>query len=305
MAAIQEPDKSMVVSCVMAAHNAASTIAASVESVLRQSFGDLELIVVDDGSTDDTVRVLAEIDDERIVVLRQPRRGPSAARNYAIARSRGEFVAPIDADDIWLPRKLELQLEAIERSADAAVAYGWTDFMDERLRFTHPDLRATFEHNVQEALLRQNFISCGSNTLMRRSAVEDVGGFDETLEAAEDWDLHTRLAARYAFAVVPEVLVLYRQSPLSITSHFLLMERNFLTACGKIFDAAPAKFRSLEVQQKSSFYRYLTMRAAHSKVAKGRWRAVARYSVLAAWHDPRMFLKEARRRVVRLMSAWS
>jgi glycosyltransferase involved in cell wall biosynthesis len=304
MAAIEEPYKSVVVSCVMAAHNAVSTIAASVESVLRQTFRDLELIVVDDGSTDETVRVLEGIDDERIVVLRQPRRGPSAARNYAIASCHGEFVAPIDADDIWLPRKLELQLAAIERHADAAVVYGWTDFVDERLRLTHTDVRATFEHNVLEALLRQNFIACGSNTLMRLSAVGDVGGFDERLDAAEDWELHTRLAALYPFAVVPEVVVLYRQSPLSITSHFLLMESSFLAASRKIFDAAPANLRSLEVKQKSSFYRYLTMRAAQSKSTKGRWRAVPRYSALAAWHDPRMFVKEAWRRTLKLMSVW-
>jgi glycosyltransferase involved in cell wall biosynthesis len=305
MAAIQEPYKTVVITCVMAAHNAASTIEASVESVLRQSFRDIELIVVDDGSTDETVKIIAGIDDERIVVLRQPRRGPSAARNYAIALSRGEYVAPIDADDIWLPRKLELQLEAIERSAGAAVAYGWTDFVDERLRPSHPDTRATFEGNVHEALLRQNFIACGSNTLMRLSAVEELGCFDETLHAAEDWELHTRLAARYPFVVVPEVVVLYRHSPLSITSHFLLMERHFLAACRKIFDAAPGHLRSLEVQQKSSFYRYLTMRAAQSKSTKGRWRAVPRYSLLAAWHDPRMFLKEAWRRASKLMTIWS
>jgi glycosyltransferase involved in cell wall biosynthesis len=289
----------------MAAHNAQSTIAASVESVLRQSFRDLELIVVDDGSTDETVRVLAGIDDERIVVLRQLRRGPSAARNYAIARSRGEFVAPIDADDIWLPHKLELQLRAIKCRADAAVVYGWTDFVDERLRPSHPDIRATFQGNVLEALLRQNFIACGSNTLMRRSAIEEVGPFDETLHAAEDWELHMRLAAHHEFAVVPEVVVLYRQSPLSITSHFLLMERNFLAASRKIFDAAPANLRYLEVQQKSSFYRYLTMRAAQSKSTKGKWRAVPRYSVLAAWNDPRMFQKEAWRRALRLVTVWS
>jgi glycosyltransferase involved in cell wall biosynthesis len=305
MASLDEPYKSVKISCVMAAHNAATTIAASVESVLRQSFSDFELIVVDDGSTDETVKVLAEIDDGRIVVLRQPLRGPSAARNLAIARSLGEFVASIDADDIWLPRKLELQIAAIEGCTDIAVVYGWTDFMDEKMRPSHPDVRATFEGNVQEALLRQNFIACGSNTLMRRSAVEEVGRFDETLNAAEDWELHTRLAARYPFAVVPEVVVLYRQSPFSISSHFLLMERDFLAACRKIFAAAPAQFRSLEVRQKSSFYRYLTMRTAMSKSTKGRWRAVPRYSVLAAWHDPRMFLKEAWRRTSKLMRVWS
>lgn len=128
---------------------------------------------------------------------------------------------------------------------------------------------------------------------MRRSAVEEVGGFDETLQAAEDWELHTRLAARYPFAVVQEVLVLYRQSPHSLSSHFFLMERNFLTAARKVFRAAPAQLRPLEIEHKGAFYRYLTMRALQSKSTQGQWHAVPRFTALAAWHDPGTLLKEA------------
>jgi glycosyltransferase involved in cell wall biosynthesis len=277
-------------SCLMAAHNAAGTIAAAVESVLRQTRGDLELIVVDDGSTGDTAKVLAGIGDVRVMVLRQHQRGPSAARNRALAHARGEFVASIDADDIWLPRKLELQIQALERRADAAVADGWTDFVDEELRPLHADDRTTVEGPVLEALLQKNFICCGSNTLMRRAAVEGVGGFDETLEAAEDWELHTHLAARHAFAAVP---VWYRRSPRSLSSQFWLMERNYLTASRKIFAAAPAAARPFEVQAKAAFYRYLLMRAAQSRSTSGKWKAVPRYAALAAWHDPAAMVRAA------------
>lgn len=289
----------------MAAHNAAATIAASVESVLKQTFRDLELIVVDDGSTDETAQVLAGIADRRVVVLQQSQLGPSAARNQAIRRSCGAYVAVIDADDIWLPRKLEQQLRAMERCADAAVAYGWTDFVDEELKPRHPDQRATFENDVLEDLLRQNFIACGSNTLMRRSALDAVGCFDEALFAAEDWELHARLAARYPFVVVPQVLVLYRQSPSSVTSQFVLMEQSFLAACRKLFDAAPARLRVVERQQRASFYRYLTMRTVESESTRGKWRAVPRYSALAAWHDPKTFVKELWRCACKVVTASS
>lgn len=198
---------SMMVSCLMAAHNSARTIVASIASVQAQTWSDWELIIVDDGSTDETAVVAAGIDDARVVVLRQERGGPSAARNRALAVARGEFVAPIDADDVWLPRKLELQVEALRRRPEAAVAYGWTDFVDEELRPLYADLRPRFEGRVLEELLRKNFVACGSNTLMRRTAVLEVGGFDETLQAAEDWELHTRLAARHSFAGVAEVVV--------------------------------------------------------------------------------------------------
>lgn len=284
-----------LVSCLMAAHNAASTITASVQSVLGQTHRDLELIVVDDGSTDATLDTLSafqsETNDDRIVVLRQQQMGPSAARNRGLAQARGEFVAPIDADDIWLPHKLERQLEAIRRIPRAAVAYGWTDFVNENWEPLYADERATVEGNVFEELLRLNFISCGSNTLMARAAVEQVGGYDETLKAAEDWELHTRLAARHPFAAVPEVVVKYRRSPRSLSSQFWSMERNFLEASDKIFRAAPEEVLYLRTSAKASFYRYLLGRAAESQSTSGKWKAMPRYAAVAAWHDPAGLLK--------------
>ena len=280
-----------MISCLMAAHNAAATITAAIESVLAQTHPGLELIVVDDGSTDATAALAAAIPDPRIAVLRQPRRGPSAARNLALSHARGVFVAAIDADDLWLPRKLELQLQALERNPAAAVAYGWTDFVDEHLRPLYPDERATVEGNVHEALLRLNFISCGSNTLIRRSALQSAGGFDESLQAAEDWELHTRLAARHPFVAVPEVVVLYRRSSHSLSSRFWLMERNFLAATRKIFAAAPPHSRPLEIQARASFYRYLLLRAAESKGTRGKWKAIPRFAAIAAWYDPIGFVK--------------
>lgn len=272
------------VSCIMAAHNAAGTIAESIASVLCQSVADLELIVVDDGSEDGTWRVLDAIEDPRVIRLSQARRGPSAARNFGIAQSRGEFIAVIDADDIWLPRKLEWQLAAMERQPAAGLVYGWTDFVDEQLKPLHPDDRQTVEGWVLGELLRKNFICCGSNTLMRRSAIAAVGAFDEQLGAAEDWELHARLAAHSEFAAVPEVVVLYRESPQSLSSRFDVMERNYRTASRKIFRAAPAEMRGLEAQANASFYRYLLGRTAQSKSTAGKWLAMPRYAALAVWY---------------------
>ena len=282
-----------MISCLMAAHNASGTIAAAVQSVLEQTRSDLELIVVDDGSTDDTAERVAAIADPRIALLHQSRRGPSAARNHALAHARGEYVAVIDADDVWLPQKLELQVQALARRADAALAYGWTDFVGEDLQPLHPDGRATVEGQVLAHLLRLNFICCGSNTLIRRAAMVEVGGFDEALEGAEDWELHTRLAARHAFVAVPQVVVRYRRSSHSLSSRFWLMERNFQTAARKIFATVPPELRPLLRFAKASFYRYLLLRTLESEGTDGKWKAVPRYAALAAWYDPLGFRRAA------------
>jgi glycosyltransferase involved in cell wall biosynthesis len=274
-----------VISCLMASHNAAGTIAASVRSVLRQTHRELELIIVDDGSTDETQRVLSEFADPRVVVIKEQQRGASAARNRALAQARGEFVAVIDADDIWRPQKLELQLQALERRADAAVAYGWTDVVDPDLNLLYPDERVDFEGRVFEDLLRSNFIWCGSNSLTRRKALDAVGGFDETLQAAEDWELHTRLAARHAFVAVAEVVVWYRQSPNSLSNRLGVMEKNYLAAHRKVFDAAPIGAKPIKRQALRLFYRFLMRRALQSRIPGERWSA-ARFAALAVWHDP-------------------
>jgi glycosyltransferase involved in cell wall biosynthesis len=275
----------------MAARNAAPTITASIDSVLSQTHANLELIIVDDGSSDTTPQILAALTDPRIRIFHQSHTGPSSARNLALAHARGEYIAPIDADDIWLPAKLEWQQQALTRRPDAALAYGWTNFVDPQLKPLYPDDRATAEGHLLEELLRKNFICCGSNTLMRRTAVLAAGGFDESLQAAEDWELHTRLAARHPFAAVPEVVVLYRRSPFSLSSNFLLMERNYRAASRKIFAAAPPHLRPLESQANASFYTYLLTRTLESKTSPGKWKALPRYAALSFPGSPLFTLR--------------
>ena len=171
------------------------------------------------------------------------------------------------------------------------MAYGWTDFVDEQLRPMYADERATVEGNVLEALLRLNFISCGSTTLIRRAALEDLGGFDETLNAAEDWELYTRLAARYAFVAVPEVVGWYRRSPRSLSSHFWLMERNFLAASRNGLRGSTSERAFPRIVRKGAV---LSLSAGashpeqdHSPGTGWPCRVFAGLAAgLAAWHDP-------------------
>lgn len=274
------------VSVVLPVRNGEATIGEAVASVLGQTWGDLELIVVDDGSTDGTRDVLAAISDVRLRMLSAPGVGPAASRNRGIAHAAANTVAFIDADDVWLPRKLETQLAALDRSAAAAVAYCWTDYLDEAGRYVGPDGRPVFDRDVYEHLLTHNFIDSGSNIVVRKRALLDVGCFDESLPVVEDWDLYIRLAARHAFVCIPAVLVHYRLSATSLTTRVLLMEDAFWTVVDRAFAEAPASLQRLKRKSVSLFYEYLVGKATQGCPSRSNGLTAMRFFAIAVSRRP-------------------
>ena len=281
---------SPLVSVIMPVHNGETTVGEAVASVLAQTYNALEVIVVDNGSTDCTCDVLAGFHDHRLQISSCPRSGPSASRNLGLSRAAGELVAFIDADDIWLPAKLSAQLEALRAAPEAAVAYCWTDYVDPAGDFVCPDSRPTFHGDVHAALLAHNFIDSGSNIVVRREPLLEAGGFDESLAVVEDWDLYIRLAARYRFACVPTALVHYRQSPTSLTNRISLMEECFLRVVERSFAAAPEELQHLKPHSMSTFYHYLAGKATYDCPSRDNGLAALRFFVHAARHRPRSFL---------------
>ena len=198
-----------LVSVVVPSHNRVGLLKRTLQSILAQSLTDLEVIVVDDGSTDDTT-VAATAADPRVVVHRnrQPV-GVSAARNQGIAVARGDWIAFCDDDDLWAPDKLARQLDAAEH-ARADWAYAGDVNVDERLRVLSggppPDPSA-----VMALLPRYNPIaSGGSNVVVRSHVLKAVGGFDPGLRRTEDWDLWIRIARSGPPAWVRAPMVAYR-----------------------------------------------------------------------------------------------
>ncbi len=248
------------ISVIIPAYNAERTIRQTIESVQRQTFQDFELIVINDGSKDRTVELVQSIQDERLKIFSYENGGLPVARNRGISRATGEFIAFLDADDLWTPDKLELQLTALKQHPEAGVAYSWTYFMDvneqgEAVSFL-PSPQYSFEGNVYEKLLVSDFIHSGSNTLIRRQAIASAGEFDPTLKSCEDWDYWLRLATCWHFVVVPKHQIFYRRTPGAMSSKVEVMKEAALIAMDKAYKAAPPELQYLKRYSLISFHKY-------------------------------------------------
>lgn len=198
------------VSVIIPTKNRAHYVSLAIQSVLNQTFRDFEILVVDGASADNTKEVISEFDDPRIHYIRQKNdRGVSAARNLGIIRSRGEFIAFLDDDDLWMPRTLEKQFGLLNRKPwiGAVTSSCFLIRKDGRLLgFWRPSMRG----NIYPKILEGNRIGNCSGVMVRRSCFDAVGLFDENLRAGEDWDMWIRLAKKCEFDKIDEPMFLYR-----------------------------------------------------------------------------------------------
>ena len=205
------------VSVLMAAFNAGEWIADAVASVLAQTHRDIELIVIDDGSTDATPGILARVDDPRLRIERQSRAGLTRALNHAIRPARAPLLARLDADDIALPDRLERQCTFLERHPDVGLLGGAAREVDAGgsvVREVHPP---TDDTHIRQALIRYNaFVH--SSMIMRRTLVESFGGYNERWPVAQDYELWMRLSRRTVLANLDDVVVIRRLVPGRVTA---------------------------------------------------------------------------------------
>lgn len=200
------------VSVVMAAKNYGRFIAQAIESVLAQTFAGWELVVVDDGSSDDTEAVVRPfLVDHRVRYVRSDTLGQSRAKNLGLGLTTGAFVAFLDADDAWLPTKLARQLATLDADPAVGVVFSGRRIIDEAGTELPAAAPPSADHrgDVLGAIFRKNFV-CFSSAVVRRAVFDHVGGFDPTLDLAIDYDLWLRVATHYRFDFAPEPLVLYR-----------------------------------------------------------------------------------------------
>lgn len=198
------------VSVVMAAKNYARFIGQAIDSVRAQTVADWELVVVDDGSTDGTAAAVRPyLSDARVRYVPSDRLGQSRAKNLGERLSRAAVVAYLDADDAWLPAKLEMQLAALDADPRVGVVFTRRSFLDESGAVTPDRSPVAPEGDVRAAIFSRNFV-CFSSVMLRKTVLDHVGGFDPSLDLAIDYDLWQRVARHYEFACVPEALTLYR-----------------------------------------------------------------------------------------------
>lgn len=218
-----------LISVVIPARNVEHFIGQTLSSVLNQSHRDIEVIVVDDGSTDATARVVSEFieRDKRISLLRTKNVGVSAARNIAISQSHGQFIASIDGDDIWHRDKLARQLKCmLECGDEVGVVYCWSAGIDECNRIVLPAWNnSVATGNVLRDIVIKGIAGNGSTPLIRRKYIDLVGGYDANLTLCEDWKFYTELAGVCQFAVVPEYLTGYRLRDDSASANVGELER--------------------------------------------------------------------------------
>jgi glycosyltransferase involved in cell wall biosynthesis len=235
MSSLSAKGSRALVSVVVPSYNASRHIREALESVLGQTYSSFEVIVVDDGSKDDTAAIVADYSrrDSRIRLVSQPNSGVGAARNRGMAEASGEFIAPLDADDIWYPEKLEKQVGSLERHGkEWGLGYCWSKSINERGEASLPLAHWPIRGKAFYALIYRNIIGNASVPLFRTSAVREIGGYRTRAEqggvqGCEDWDLTLRMAAKYLVDEVPDYLAGYRQIASTMSSNVLGMAKSY------------------------------------------------------------------------------
>ncbi len=227
------------ISVVIPAYNCAAFLPGTLDSVFAQTFHDLEVIVIDDGSTDDTQAVLSPYLD-RIVSIRQENKGLPAARNAGIRAAKGEFIALLDADDSWAPQKLERQLP---RFADAETGIVYSDFS---VRYADGRFQPSYLVNrplASEGYILENYIRSRflfpSTMVIRQRCFDEVGLFDEEMLACEDIELFSRICSRWKAALVNEPLVVRYEGTHNLTSNNRRINQYTILALGKLLQKQP------------------------------------------------------------------
>jgi glycosyltransferase involved in cell wall biosynthesis len=256
-----------LVSAIIPAYNAAKTIEETLRSIRAQTYRNLEILLVDDGSRDETVRIAQAhaAEDSRLRVIQQQNGGVAAARNTGVLAARADLVAPVDADDIWAPTKIARQVAAMRANPNTTLCYTWWACIDHKGRVTGYGGRHTAHGAALTDMCRTNLVGNGSGAMMRKDAVIAAGLYDSSLRArgaqgCEDYKLYLALAVAGDVEVVPDFLTGYRTLPNNMSSDVAQMCRSHLLVIEEFRAKHPHLSPHLD-EGRRLFGRWLVMRA--------------------------------------------
>ncbi|WP_205413101.1 glycosyltransferase family 2 protein [Austwickia chelonae] len=296
---------SPLVSVIVPAYRRAGTIRRAVESALTQTVTDLEVIVVDDGSRDGTDEVVRSIGDDRVrLFTHETNRGGNAARQTGMDQARGTWLAFLDSDDLWLPEKLEKQLQRLaEHGPQYGFCYTWYDIELNDGSFLPPrEVRVEGLHRPE--LIAEPLVGTFSTMMVSRAVAEQVGGVDLTLPACQDWEFVVRVSQATGVCVVPQVLVHYWHGagdPHRITTR----KQSVVDGHRQIYRKLRAEYPTMPTKNVRDSLHYLMKIFAEQGALPELLtvtRGLGRHTLDAgmAAHTGRMFLRAGRRRAASL-----
>jgi glycosyltransferase involved in cell wall biosynthesis len=289
------------VSVIIPCYKQAGFLTDAIESVLAQTYPHLEVIVVDDGSPDDTSDVASRY--PRVRCIWQENQGLSAARNTGIRESKGEFLVFLDADDRLTPKALESGVQHLRQCPGAAFVAGKhrNISIDGSLLPTmqRPDIGS--DHYVE--LLRANYIGCPATVMYRRTVFDDVLGFDTTVNPASDYDLYLRIARKFATSFHTDIVAEYRKHGDSMSNNHQLMSNHVTAVLRSQLKQVSGNRRHEEACRSGlKFYQHLyritmIIDRMRSSARKEDWRGALWNMLLLAWFDTRALAEALRRKV--------
>ncbi|MER3491205.1 MAG: glycosyl transferase family A [Mastigocladus sp. ERB_26_2] len=272
------------VSVIIQAYNAMNYLPKILESVLKQTFTDFEVLIINDGSTDNIIEWASQITDPRVKLISQENQGQSAARNLGIVLARGDYLAFLDADNLWLPTKLEKQVNFLDKNPEVGLVNTWVALTDEHGKPTGTVIKTHAEGNVWKQIIECPTVICGSSPLVRSDCFEKVGLFDKKLSVSADWEMWIRIASRYSFAMIKEPLVFYRQYYNSQSKNCQKLLEDNSAVIEKTFKTVPRELQYIKRRSYGQVYLYLAWRALDNKryqeAIDFRQQAVANYPQL-------------------------
>lgn len=268
------------VSVVIPTYNRAAKTVRAVNSVLAQSYRSIEIIVVDDGSTDNTSLALQSVFGDKIRYFRKTNGGVSSARNFGIAQTKGEYVAFLDSDDLWLPNKIEMQVKYLDaHESYGMVLTGYEHFENENSAPKIINRRSQIPRDgniLENILLNPSLVP--STVMVRKSALDKIGVFDESLPTAEDLEFHFRMASQFPIGLIDMPLIQFIQGPEGLSakvrtySDYIYVVERFLQQYGAVI--------SLPLQTKMRFEAYL--KNAKGLLGFGEYKLSLQYAVKGA-----------------------